>query len=49
MRKQLLGIFLPMMLLGLVASAETPGSQPASQRNELQHVNVVRGADEIRV
>jgi type IV pilus assembly protein PilQ len=38
-----------MMLLGLVASAETLGSQPASQRNELQHVNVVRGADEIRV
>ncbi len=39
-----------MLLLGLVASAaETPASQPASQRNELQRVNVVRGANEIRV
>jgi type IV pilus assembly protein PilQ len=50
MRKQLLSVFLPMLLLGLVASAaETPASQPASQRNELQRVNVVRGTDEIRV
>ena len=50
MRKQLLSVFLPWLLLGLVASAaETPASQPASQRNELQRVNVVRGADEIRV
>jgi type IV pilus assembly protein PilQ len=50
MRKPLLSVFLPMLLLGLVASAaETPASQPASQRNELQRVNVVRGADEIRV
>ncbi len=50
MRKQLLSVFLLLLLLGLVASAaETPGSQPASQRNELQRVNVVRGADEIRV
>jgi len=39
-----------MLLLGLVASAaETPASQTASQPNELQRVNVVRGADEIRV
>ncbi len=49
MRKQMLSVFLPWLLLGLVASAETPASQPASQRNELQRVNVVRGADEIRV
>jgi type IV pilus assembly protein PilQ len=50
MRKQLLSVFLPWLLLGLVASAaETPASQPAGQRNELQRVNVVRGADEIRV
>jgi type IV pilus assembly protein PilQ len=49
MRKQLLSVFLPMLLLGLVAAAETPASQPASQRNELQRVNVVRGTDEIRV
>ncbi|HTC55582.1 MAG TPA: type IV pilus secretin PilQ [Candidatus Sulfotelmatobacter sp.] len=50
MRKQLLSVFLPMLILGLVASAaEMPASQPASQPNELQRVNVVRGADEIRV
>src|SRR5271155_1217870 len=50
MRKQLLSVFLPMLLLGLGASAaEMPASQPASQRNELQRVNVVRGTDEIRV
>jgi type IV pilus assembly protein PilQ len=50
MRKQLLNVVLPWLVLGLVASAaETPASQPASQRNELQRVNVVRGTDEIRV
>jgi type IV pilus assembly protein PilQ len=50
MRKQLLSVFLPMLVLGLTATAsEMPASQPASQRNELQRVNVVRGADEIRV
>jgi len=50
MRKQLLSVFLPMLLLGLVASAaEMPASQPASQPNELQRVNVVRGTDEVRV
>jgi type IV pilus assembly protein PilQ len=50
MRKQLLSVFLPLLVLGLVASAaETPASQPASPRNELRRVNVVRGADEIRV
>src|SRR5579872_6038086 len=50
MRKRLLSAFLPIMLLGLVASAaETPGLQPGSQRNELQRVNVVRGTDGIRV
>jgi type IV pilus assembly protein PilQ len=50
MRKQLLSAILPLMLLGLMASAaETPALQAASQRNELQRVNVVRGADEIRV
>jgi type IV pilus assembly protein PilQ len=50
MRKQLLSVFLPMLLLGMVATAsEMPASQPASQSNELQRVNVVRGADEIRV
>jgi type IV pilus assembly protein PilQ len=50
MRKPLLSVFLPMLLLGLSASAaEMPASQPASQSNQLQRVNVVRGTDEIRV
>ena len=50
MRKQLLSVFLPMLLLALAASAaEMPASQPASQSNELQRVSVVRGTDEIRV
>ena len=51
MRKQLLNVILPLLVLGLAASAaETPASQPASQRNELQRVTVVRGAaDEVRV
>jgi type IV pilus assembly protein PilQ len=50
MRKQLLSVFLPLLLLGLMASAaETPAPPTASQQNELQRVNVVRGADEIRV
>jgi type IV pilus assembly protein PilQ len=50
MRKKMLSVFLPWLFLGLVTvAAETPASQPASQRNELQRVNVVRGADEIRV
>jgi len=48
MRKQLLSVFLLFTLIGLQASAETPATT-ASQRNELQGVNVVRGADEIRV
>jgi type IV pilus assembly protein PilQ len=50
MRKQMRSVFLAWLLLGLAASAaETPASQPASQRNVLQRVNVVRGADAIRV
>ena len=50
MRKQLLSVFLPLLLLGLMASAaETPAITTASQQNELQRVNVVRGTDEIRV
>jgi type IV pilus assembly protein PilQ len=44
MRKQLLSVFLPLVLLGLNASAAE-----TSQRNELQHVSVERGTDEIRV
>jgi len=50
MRKQLLSVILPLLVLGLAAAAaETPASQPASQRNQLQRVNVVRGTDEIRI
>jgi type IV pilus assembly protein PilQ len=44
MRKQLLSVFLPLLLMGLTAAAAE-----TSQRNELQVVNVVRGTDEIRV
>jgi type IV pilus assembly protein PilQ len=50
MRKQLLTMFVPMLLLGVVAAAaQTPASQPAGQRSELERVNVVRGTDDIRV
>jgi type IV pilus assembly protein PilQ len=49
MRKPMLSLFLPLLLLGMAAAAETPATQPASQVNELQRVNVVRSADEIRV
>ena len=49
MRKQFLSVFLLFTLLGLAASAQTPASQPASRPNELQRVNVVRGADQTRV
>jgi type IV pilus assembly protein PilQ len=50
MRKQLLSVILPLLVLSLMASAaETPGLPAGSQRNELQRVNVVRGTDEIRV
>src|SRR5258708_3856689 len=48
MRKQLLSVFLPLLVLA-ASAAQTPASQPASQRNELQRVDVVRGTDEIRV
>ncbi|MFZ0201538.1 MAG: type IV pilus secretin PilQ [Candidatus Sulfotelmatobacter sp.] len=49
MRKQL-SVILTSLLLGLMASAaETPALQGPSQRNELQRVNVVRSADEVRV
>jgi type IV pilus assembly protein PilQ len=48
MRKQLLSVFLPLLVLA-ASAAQTPALQPASQRNELQRVDVVRGTDEIRV
>jgi type IV pilus assembly protein PilQ len=46
MRKQLLSVFLPLLVLGLMASA---AETPAPQQNELQRVNVVRGTDDVRV
>ncbi|MGA8764490.1 MAG: type IV pilus secretin PilQ [Candidatus Sulfotelmatobacter sp.] len=50
MRKQLLTVFLSSLVLALSASAaETPVLPSASQQNQLQRVNVVRGADDIRV
>jgi type IV pilus assembly protein PilQ len=48
MRKQLLSVFLPMLLLASASAAGEPGASPA-QPNQLQRVNVVRGTDEIRV
>src|SRR5215472_11631229 len=50
MRKQLLTMFVPLLLLAVVAAAaQAPASQPASQRSELERVDVVRGTGEIRV
>ena len=52
MRKQQLTMFVPLLVfvvLVVAAAAQTPASQPASQRSELERVNVVRGTDDIRV
>ena len=50
MRKQLLTMFVPMLLLAVVAAAaQTPASHPAGQASQLERVNVVRGTDDIRV
>ena len=51
MRKQLLTRFIPLLVfaVAVAAAAQTPGSHPASQRSELERVNVVRGTDDIRV
>ncbi|MBZ5682550.1 MAG: type IV pilus secretin PilQ [Acidobacteriia bacterium] len=50
MRKQLLTMFVPLLLMAVVAAAaQTPASNPAGQRSELERVNVVRGTGEIRV
>ena len=46
MRKQLLTVILPLLLLVLAASA---AETPALKLSELQRVNVVRGTDDIRV
>jgi len=52
MRKQQLTMFVPMLVLAVAvvaATAQTPASQPESQRSELERVNVVQGTDDIRV
>jgi type IV pilus assembly protein PilQ len=49
MRKQLLTMFVPMLLAVVAVAAQAPASQPAGQRSELDRVNVVRGTDDIRV
>jgi len=45
-------MFVALLVFGaavVAAAAQTPASQPAGQRSELERVNVVRGTDEIRV
>ncbi len=49
MRKQLLNTILLFTLLGLAASAQTPGTQSATPASQLRHVSVVRGASEVSV
>jgi type IV pilus assembly protein PilQ len=50
MRKQLLGIFLPLMILVLIAAAETQNTgAEATKHAALQKVDVVRGDDGISV
>ncbi len=51
MRKQQLTMFVSLLVfaVAVAAAAQTPASQPAGQRSELERVNVVRGTDEIRV
>ncbi len=50
MRKQQLTMFVPLLLMVVgVAAAQTPASQPASQRSELERVSVVQGTDNVRV
>src|SRR6202051_745395 len=49
MRKQLLSVILPLLVMGLSASAAETPATPASPRNELQRGNVVRGAEQLRV
>jgi type IV pilus assembly protein PilQ len=53
MRKQQLTMFVSMLVFTVAAvaaaAAQTPATQPAGQRSELERVNVVRGTDNIRV
>jgi len=52
MRKQQVTMFVTLLVFAVAmvaAAAQTPASQPAGQRSELERVNVVRGTGEIRV
>ena len=52
MRKQQHTMFLPLLVFTVVvgaAAAQTPAAQPVSQRNELERVSVIQGADGVRV
>jgi type IV pilus assembly protein PilQ len=53
MRKQQLTMFVSMLVFTVAAvaaaAAQSPATQPAGQRSELERVNVVRGTDDIRV
>jgi type IV pilus assembly protein PilQ len=52
MRKQQVTMFVALLVFAVMvvaAAAQTPVSQPASQRSELERVNVVRSTDDIRV
>jgi type IV pilus assembly protein PilQ len=52
MRKQQVTMFVALLVLAVAAvtaAAQTPASQPAGQRSELERVNVVRSSDDIRV
>jgi type IV pilus assembly protein PilQ len=52
MRKQQLTMFVSLLVFtvaAVAAAAQTPAAQPASQRSELERVNVVRSTDDIRV
>jgi type IV pilus assembly protein PilQ len=52
MRKQQLTMFVTLLVFAVAvvaAAAQTPASQPAGQRSELERVTVVRGSGDIRV
>jgi type IV pilus assembly protein PilQ len=55
MRKQLLAVFLPLLVVGLMVAADTESTgtstiaQAASQHASLQRLDVVRGTDGVRI
>ena len=48
-KQQTMFVSLLVLMVAVAAAAQTPASQPAGQRSELERVNVVRGTDNIRV